>query len=124
MEPQTISYKAGKGWSAEPDATLDSERTLATIFDASALFDAPQPVRELARLYPHSHSAGSPTAGETFGVRIDDDSVVAAMAQFERVSLKSASAAISAAEAYASGQTLAQERSHRTCVPCVRCRMA
>ena len=111
MKLQTISYKSGKGWSAEPDPKLDSERTLVTIFGASALFDAPEPVRELARLYPHSHIAGCSTAGEIFGVRIDDDSVVAAVAQFERVSLKSASASISAASAYASGQTLARELS-------------
>ena len=106
MQLQTLAYQSATGWSSAPDTSLDSERTLVTIFGASPLFDAPHTVQELMRLYPRSHVTGCSTAGEIFGVRINDDSVVAAVAKFERVSLKSASAPVSAAGSYAAGRQL------------------
>jgi hypothetical protein len=102
------SYAAGR-WSQEPDGQLDSERTLVVLFGASSLLDQQAPVQRVIDAHPRSKILGCSTAGEIHGTRILDDSLAVAVAKFDRVALRLASARIAATEeSFMAGKDIAR----------------
>src|SRR5262249_15367529 len=97
MEIRTYSFTDG-AWSSEPDAALDSERTLVMMFGASELMDNPTPIERVLEAFPRSTVMGCSTSGEIHGTRIHDDSLVVAVAKFERTTLRFACAHIGSTE--------------------------
>ena len=109
MKIQTFSYTTG-GWSSEPDGALDSERSLVILFGASNLVDRPAPVQQVIDAYPRSRIMGCSSSGEIHGTRILDDSLAVAVAKFDRVVLRLASAPIARAdESFAAGERIARQ---------------
>jgi len=89
---------------------LDSEQTLVLVFGAPALADRPEPLIELARAFPRSKVLGCSTAGEIFGTKVLDDSMVVAVARFEATRLRGAAAPVQAAEeSFAAGEALGRQ---------------
>ena len=109
MKIQTFSYTAG-GWSSEPDGALDSDRSLVILFGASNLVDRPAPVQRVIDAYPRSRIMGCSSSGEIHGTRILDDSLAVAVAKFDRVTLRLASAPIARVdESFAAGEEIARQ---------------
>jgi hypothetical protein len=105
----TILYQVGRGWSTPLPTGLDSERTLVLAFGASSLADSPEPLRELRAAFPRSTMLGCSTAGEIHGTRLHDGGVVVAVAKFEEVTLRIASAATGpGAASYDGGASIAR----------------
>lgn len=97
MEVRTYSFTGG-AWSSEPEAALDSEQTLVMMFGASELIDSPAPIERVVKAFPRSTVIGCSTSGEIHGTCIHDDSLVVAVAKFERTTLRLACAQIGSAE--------------------------
>jgi hypothetical protein len=109
MKIQTFSFTAG-GWSSEPDGELDSEQSLVILFGASNLADRPAPVQRVIDAYPRSRIMGCSSSGEIQGTRILDDSLAVAVAKFDRVTLRLASAPITRVdESFAAGEEIARQ---------------
>ncbi|MBA3548551.1 MAG: hypothetical protein H0T76_18870, partial [Nannocystis sp.] len=75
---------------------LDSEQTLVLVFGAPALMDRAGLLRDLVQGFPRSKVLGCSTAGEIFGTKVLDDSIVVAVARFDATRLRSAAAPVPA----------------------------
>lgn len=109
MDVRTYSFTGG-AWSSEPDASLDSERTLVMMFGASELLNDPAPIERVVASFPSSTLMGCSTSGEIHGTRIHDDSLVLAVAKFERTTVRHAYAPIGSADtSFDTGADLARQ---------------
>jgi hypothetical protein len=109
MRASVFSHLATTGWSPPLDPSLDSDSTLVVAFGASGLVDAPGPVEEVIAAYPRARVLGCSTSGEVHGTRVHDDSLVVAVARFDSVGLREASAPVaSAADSFAAGESIAR----------------
>jgi hypothetical protein len=88
MDLKTFKYTKDKGWSVEKFPELDSENTLLLVFAAPDFIEHPEPIKELAKHYPHSKMIGCSSAGEILGPAINDHSLSVAIIQFEKTSIK------------------------------------
>lgn len=89
MQVTTLQHTPNQGWSgAFPP--LDGERTLILAFGAKdyGLLDAA--LDELRQAYPRAVIAGCSSSGEVLGSHVHDDTLVVAITQFERTSLRKA----------------------------------
>jgi hypothetical protein len=110
MEVHTLGFDQKKRWSVRHRPKIDSARTLVVVFGSSNLLDADGPIAELLHDYPDSLTIGCSTAGEILGTQICDESVSAAIVQFEQTDLRMASAPVqSADESFAAGQEIARQ---------------
>ncbi|MBX2802899.1 MAG: FIST C-terminal domain-containing protein [Myxococcales bacterium] len=86
MQLETVTHVRGV-WSA-PFPDLDSERTLVLCFGSSSFLAESDALHELRGAYPRSVVLGCSSAGEILGDRLQDDSLVVAVARFERTPLR------------------------------------
>ncbi|HEY0133050.1 MAG TPA: FIST N-terminal domain-containing protein [Nannocystis sp.] len=106
MQLRSVRLDGSGSGSAVP-VDLDSEQTLVLVFGAASLLDSPGPVVDLVSAFPRSKVLGCSTAGEIFGAKVGDDSLVVAVARFAATTLATASAPISAAEqSHAAGEAI------------------
>ncbi len=109
MKVQTYSFSSDR-WSSEPDGALDSEQTLVVIFGASQFIDHPEAVQRVINTYPRSKIIGCSSSGEIHGDQILDNSIAVAVAKFDRVTLRVASAGISGPdESFKAGSEIARQ---------------
>jgi len=109
VQLRTLRLDATGGGGALP-LELDSEQTLVLVFGAPGLMDRPGLLTDLARAFPRSKVLGCSTAGEIFGTKVLDDSMVVAVARFEATTLRSAAAPVHAAEeSFAAGEALGRQ---------------
>lgn len=89
---------------------LDSERTLVLVFGAPGFSERPGPVIDLTHAFPRSKILGCSTAGEIFGTKVGDDSLVVAVARFEATTLATAAAPVSEAEqSFSAGEAIGRQ---------------
>ncbi len=97
-------------WSETFDRSLDSDRTVIFVFGASRWADDDGPLAQLRHAFPRSHFMGCSTAGEIWGTKVLDESIVAAAMRFDSSNLRIASLALdSQPDACALGTRLATE---------------
>ncbi len=107
MQLRSVRLEGSRPGGAALPVELDSAQTLVLVFGASSLLDRPGPVLEVTRAFPRSKVIGCSTAGEIFGAKVDDDSLVVAVARFEATTLAVASAPVRAAEdSFAAGEAI------------------
>jgi hypothetical protein len=110
MKLETFCYTPESGWSVASFPPLDSQQTWVIVFGGPDFMDAPEPIHEIIRAYPHSHIVGCSSSGEIFGTSISDASLAVGVIQFEQTTLATTSRAVqSIQESYAVGQALAEE---------------
>jgi hypothetical protein len=110
MQLSVFSHFPATGWSMPPDPALDSERTLIVAFGPSGLVDAPGALDEMLEMYPCSRVLGCSTSGEIHGNSIHDDSLTVAVARFDKVQLREASANVTAAEnSFDTGESIGRQ---------------
>jgi hypothetical protein len=89
MKLFTLSHEKG-GWNQPWLPALDSPETLVLAFGAARLDEEGAALEELRRAYPRSTLVGCSTAGEIFGSKVRDDSLVVAVAHFEKSRIETA----------------------------------
>lgn len=108
LKVETISYFGGSGWSAEFPCE-DSDQTLVLAFGGAEFAEYSEPLLALGRAFPRSKILACSTAGEIHGTRVHDHSITAAVARFQRTTLRSASAPIGSSTSFDAGQKLGRE---------------
>ncbi|MEO8964276.1 MAG: FIST N-terminal domain-containing protein [Gammaproteobacteria bacterium] len=89
MQLKTFQFIKNKGWSLDSFPTeLDSENTLVLIFAAPIFSEDSAPIQQLKENFPAAKMIGCSTAGEIFGSAISDNTIVVAIAKFEKTQLK------------------------------------
>ena len=112
MQVETFSYREESGWSIPTLPNIDSERTLVVVFGARRYADETAAVDFLAQAYPRSVMMGCSSAGEILGDCIYDESLVVAVARFDRTDLRSTTATIRRPEdSFEVGRQLGEELS-------------
>ena len=107
MKIESITYNEGQGWSKDPPIGLDSDRTLVLLFAAPEIKTQPKTLLAIGKALPQSHVIGCSTAGEIFGASIHDNSITAAVVQFESTKLQSVSEPIAdSQDSYACGERI------------------
>jgi hypothetical protein len=112
----TLRFVDGRGWMEPPPLDLDSPQTLVLAFAAPRFIDEPEPLRQLRAWFPRSQLLGCSTAGEIMGDRVGDDSIVVAVARFERTGLRSVVTSVDgtsdplarARESFSAGESVAR----------------
>ncbi len=95
MHLKTLEYRPDRGWSGSAPVEMDSGQTMIIVFGGSEYVDSPHEIEQLLAQLPNSLSFGCSTAGEILGTRVEDRSLVVAVARFESTQLRFAEAMIS-----------------------------
>ncbi len=107
MHVETLRYHRGRGWNAPLPTGLDSTQTLVLALASPMLDELPRLLEDVRRALPKSHLIGCSTAGEIHGGGVFDESLVLAVARFDRTPLRSASVPLaSASESRAAGAAI------------------
>lgn len=109
MDVARTSFDRKRGWAPELPDGLDSEQTLVVAFGASDYLDDPRPFDDLRAAFPRSRIIGCSSAGEIAGNRVQDGTVVVAVARFDHTRLTIAEAPAAAGESFAAGRALARQ---------------
>ncbi|HTY99313.1 MAG TPA: FIST N-terminal domain-containing protein [Rhodocyclaceae bacterium] len=110
MKLGIYTYQRSSGWDQPLDGGLDSPQTLLILFGASDHEALAEGMESLRRTFAQAQWLGCSTAGEVLDKVLHDDSLVVAVARFERVAIRSAVAAIEGAEdSLAAGRRLAEQ---------------
>jgi hypothetical protein len=109
MKVEILTHSQDSGWSSPIPGDVDSDRTLALVFGASAYFDRPAALAELRAALPETRLLGCSTSGEIVDAEIFDHSLSVAIARFEHTELEVARAPVeSAADSFAAGSALGE----------------
>lgn len=99
MKQAVYRYTVVEGWDLGLDASLDSASTLLILFGASNPDFIAGGISDLQRAFQKSKWIGCSTAGEIYGSSLSDGSLVVAVLQFSRTTLRLASKEIHSPEA-------------------------
>lgn len=111
MQLEILVHAARSGWSQPLPRELDSSGTLVIAFGAPAVGrddDRSGVLAELRDAFPSSHIVGASTAGEIFGTKLLDDSLVVSVVRFDATRLACASSSIEASTSFDAGARLAR----------------
>ncbi|MCZ7530506.1 MAG: FIST C-terminal domain-containing protein [Acidimicrobiia bacterium] len=108
MRAEATTWFPGQGWTAPGLPDLDSESSLVVAFGDARLRDFREPLDELRDAYPRSAVLGCSTAGQIAGDTLSDGTVSVAVARFDDVGVRVATAPVEDSNASAvAGRRLA-----------------
>jgi len=106
MKLMIYSYQGA--WNMPLDSSLDSNNTLVIVFGASKREIVNEPIQELVHYFPNSKIMGASTAGEILQDELLEESLVAAVIQFDTTEVEIAIQSLSQPDdSYASGVNIA-----------------
>ena len=108
MKLSVVQHSLESGWAEPVPGSWDSPRTLALVFGGSHYYERPHAIVDLAKVLPTAVILGCSTAGEILGTRVQDDTLLVALVQFEESTLRTAAVPITMDTSFAAGQNLAQ----------------
>ncbi len=115
MRIEQTRWSADRGWEPHPPggrqarAAVEPSPQLVLAFGSTPVLKRPELVAEIRQAYPEAHILGCSTAGEIFGTRVSDDTLVATAVRFEHTYLHGAQIRIhSADDSFAAGRELAE----------------
>ena len=92
MKVETFFYNETEGWSVSTFPTVSrgdaAGRVLVLVFASPYYKDHQKPLKELLQQYPDATMAGCSTSGEILNNRVMDDSIVVAVIEFEKTTIK------------------------------------
>lgn len=94
MDIRTLTHTVDAGWSCALPTEFDGPNTLVIVFGAASYIDSPAGLIELMAAFPHSKVIGCSSAGEIYADLVADDTLVVAVARFERTTVAYATAPI------------------------------
>ncbi len=83
MKIEQRCWTAGRGWEPAAPGAMKESAHLVLVFGATSLLRDHDHLARLGRIYPGAHILGCSTAGEIFGTRVLDDSLVVTAVHFE-----------------------------------------
>ena len=92
MKLSTFTYPASHQIPVASRPLADPARTLVILFGPSLLLDTPGPVQTVLAAYPGAAAIGCSSSGEIFGTRIQDDTLVVGLLEFDSTTVRTASA--------------------------------
>jgi hypothetical protein len=87
MKLSLHQYKAGAGWDAEPERSLDSPQTLLLFFASPDRSEVADALQTLNSAFPRSLMLGCSSSGEIYKNEINDHSISLAIIKFEYTSI-------------------------------------
>ncbi len=90
MKIEQRCWTAGEGWAPDAPGTMKEPVHLVLVFGATALLRDHEHIKRLGSAYPGAHILGCSTAGEIYGTRVMDDSLVVTAVHFEATRLHGA----------------------------------
>ena len=113
MQLETFCFNGHSNCSYPLSQAFDPSRTLVILFGGSDFIESPEAVTRIAQAHRDCPVLGCSTSGEIMGTRIQDNSLVGAVVQFEKTQVKVASAPIqNPKESYTAGNTIGRELNH------------
>lgn len=110
MKLSTYTYPASLQTPIASHAFKDQARTLVILFGPSHLLDAPGPIQTVLSAYAGAATIGCSSSGEIFGTRIQDDTLVVGLLEFDSTTVRSASAQVTDPEhSFDAAQTVAKQ---------------
>ena len=109
MEIEQNRWTEDKGWEPVAPGGLGFESQLVLIFGSSSILKEHKCHDQIKKAYPNALFFGCSTAGEIYGTRVSDDSLVATAIKFEHTRINSAQINISDVEnSFQAGERLSQ----------------
>ncbi|MEY4528751.1 MAG: hypothetical protein RL768_2470 [Nitrospirota bacterium] len=109
MKLSTCTYPASRQIPVSSIPPKDPARTLVILFGPSHLLDAPGPIQTVLSAYAGSATIGCSSSGEIFGTRIQDDTLVVGLLEFDSTTVRTASAQVTDPEhSFDAAQALAK----------------
>jgi hypothetical protein len=113
MKIEQSGWTAGRGWAPATLGALGESAQLVLVFGATALLQDSRHIQDIREAYPRAHVLGCSTAGEIYGARVFDDSLVATAVHFEDTLLQGAKIDLSEVpDSYRAGERLALALDH------------
>ena len=113
MQIEQRLWTSLQGWQPSDHSELADRAQLVFIFGATQVLANNGHFQEVRNRYPNAHLCGCSTAGEIFGTRVLDDSLVVTAVHFEKTHLQAAAVSISeTAGSFDAGQRLAKALDH------------
>ncbi len=110
MTIEPICSQAENSWALPKLNTINPQQSLILLFGASHLIENSQIFDELKHLYEGIPLVGCSTSGEIIASRIQDNSLVGAILQFDTTFIKLASSSVdSPSESYEAGRSIAMQ---------------
>jgi len=108
MKIEQSLWTSKSGWSSQPTEELKDAAQVAFVFGATNVLSDKKIIDDIRRTYPRAYLMGCSTAGEIFGTRVLDGSLVVTAVAFEHSFVKGASVRLSEAGSIrAAGERLA-----------------
>ena len=90
MKIEQSGWTEEQGWTPTTPRALAVSAQLVLVFGATALLRDSERFHEIRQMYPQAYLLGCSTAGEIYGTRVRDDSLVATAIHFEATRLQGA----------------------------------
>ncbi len=109
MRIEQTRWHTERGWEPHPPGALDRAPQLVLAFGGTSVLKRRDLVTQVRDAYAGAHILGCSTAGEIYGTRVADDTLVTTAVHFEHTRLEGARIKIhSADESFDAGRELAQ----------------
>ncbi len=109
MQIEQSRWLDDRGWQPRPPGSLIQNPQLVLVFGGTSVLKRKDLVGEVCDAYRRAHILGCSTAGEIFGTRVSDDSLVATAVRFDHTRLEGARIRIHSAEdSFEAGRELAE----------------
>lgn len=110
MKLDTVAYPASHQTPVGSVPLKDPSRTLVILFGPSHLLEAPGPVQTVLTAYAGAAAVGCSSSGEIFGTRVQDDTLVVGLLQFDSTTVRTAAARVTdPGHSFEAARTLAQQ---------------
>lgn len=90
MKLEQRYWTTAQGWAPTAPGVMKDPAHLVLVFGATSLLRDPDHIARLRTLYPGAHLLGCSTAGEIYGTRVFDDSLVVTAVHFESTRIQGA----------------------------------
>jgi hypothetical protein len=109
MKAEQARWSTAKGWEQGIPGQLSKTAQLVLLFGGTSILKDQKHLDRIKKAYPQAHLYGCSTAGEIYGTRVSDDSLVTTAVSFEHTQLEGAQIKISEVEnSYQAGERLAE----------------
>lgn len=101
-------WTTSSGWKPSPPGSLAKTAQLVLVFGSPSLLREAYLLADLRRAYPGAHLLGCSTAGEIYGTRVLDNSLVATAVHFQSTQIQTKQVILKdTGDSYSAGQVLA-----------------
>ncbi len=113
MQIEQKQWTSTNGWTPDKPGVLGDRAQLILAFGSTSIFREQERFAEIKKAYPKARIVGCTTAGEIYGTRVEDDTLVITAVSFEDTTLQFAQVDIDKEKnSYTAGERLARSLDH------------